>query len=242
MFHSIKSLALACAVTGLVSGAAQSAQLTFFGEDTGLGEGSRLAAFPNASAAQAAFLANLIGVGTETFESFAAGATAPLPIIFPGAGTATLIGAGNIEAVGPGVTNGVGRFPISGVNFFNTTSDLRIEFDSPVAAFGFYGVDVGDFNGQITLEFESGVSTLLNIGNGVGVPGGGVLYFGFIDTVNPFTAVSFGNTAAGTDVFAFDDFTIGSVEQVKPVPVPMSLALFGMGLAGLGLVARRRAA
>ena len=48
--------------------------------------------------------------------------------------------------------------------------------------------------------------------------GGSVLFWGLIDTDNPFTSLTFGNTAAGTDFFGFDDMTIGSVEQVVPTP------------------------
>jgi hypothetical protein len=47
--------------------------------------------------------------------------------------------------------------------------------------------------------------------------------------------VSFTNTAAGSDYFAFDNMTIGSVEQVVPgeVPEPISMILLGSGLLGL---------
>jgi hypothetical protein len=45
---------------------------------------------------------------------------------------------------------------------------------------------------------------------------------------------------AGGDVFAFDDMTIGSREQVTPVPEPASIALLLTGLGVFGLTARRR--
>jgi hypothetical protein len=38
-----------------------------------------------------------------------------------------------------------------------------------------------------------------------------VLFFGFIDTANPFTSITFGDTAPGVDFFGFDDMTIGTV-------------------------------
>ncbi|MDW8443675.1 MAG: PEP-CTERM sorting domain-containing protein [Acetobacteraceae bacterium] len=234
---SKKSLLLAAALTVAAGTPASAAQFTFFGEDRGLGEAARLPAYPNALAARASFLSSLVGVGTETFESFATGATAPLAATFPGAGTATIVGAGNIANV-PSGTNGGGRYPISGNQYWEVTGAFSIEFDEPIAAFGFFGVDIGDFSGQITLTFTNGTTTTLTVPNSTGVPGGGVLFFGFIDTDNTFKKVTFGNTAAGTDFFGFDDFTIGSLQQVR-IPEPASLALFGLALAGLGALARR---
>jgi hypothetical protein len=69
------------------------------------------------------------------------------------------------------------------------------------------------------------------VGNSVNIAGGSVLFWGVIDTANPFTEVRFGNTAAGVDVFAFDDFTIATPGQVVPVPTP--LLLLGLGFAAL---------
>jgi hypothetical protein len=230
------TLAVFAAVLALLlsSGAALAFQATFFGEDLGLGESTRLTTFPNATAARTSFLANLVGVGTETFESYTAGTDAPLAITFTGAGTATLQGDGAIATVTGTGTNGFGRYATSGTNYWEVTGTFSIEFDSSVAAFGFYGIDIGDFGGQVTLETEDGTSTLYTIPNTINGSGGGVLFFGVIDTVNTFTKATFGNTAAGTDVFGFDDMTIGSVEQVHPkTPLPGTLMLLGSGLLGL---------
>jgi hypothetical protein len=109
---------------------------------------------PNADGTQAAFLANLVGVGTETFEGFADGSDAPLAVTFPGAGTATLLGSGFIDNV-PSGTNGVGRFPISGNQYWDSSFSFSINFSAPVAAFGFYGVDIGDFSGHLTLTLAN---------------------------------------------------------------------------------------
>ena len=43
----------------------------------------------------------------------------------------------------------------------------------------------------------------------------------------------------GYDGFAFDDFTIGTIEQVRPTPVPASVALVGLGLLLMRRFARR---
>lgn len=229
---------------GLVMLAAVSvnaAPIVYFGQDAGLGESTRLTTHLNSDAARASFLGGLTGVGTETFESQANGAGAPLSVSFPGSSgsiTATLSGDGNIANV-PSGTNGFGRYPISGSQYWETGSAFGISFSAPVAAFGFYGVDIGDFGGQVTLTFAGGGSGTFNVGNCINCSGGGVLYWGIIDAENLFTSIAFGNTASGTDYFAFDDFTIGSREQVT-VPEPGIVALFGLGL--LGLVSLRRRA
>jgi len=67
-----------------------------------------------------------------------------------GAGTATFTGTGQIANV-PSGDNGFGRYPISGNQYFDTGSVFTITFSTAIAAFGFFGVDIGDFGGQVTL-------------------------------------------------------------------------------------------
>jgi hypothetical protein len=235
----IKAGAAALLLALGAAGSGSAAPLTFFGEDLGQGETVRLAATPNADAARNAFFANLVGVGTETFEGFATGSSAPLAVSFGAAGTATLGGTGNITSVPTG-TNNAGRYPISGDKYWTSGETFTITFSNPVAAFGFYGIDIGDFGGQVTLTLAGGGAQTITVPNTVNGAGGAVLYFGIIETLT-FTAITFGNSAAGTDVFGFDDFSIGSLEQVK-IPAPAALGLFGIALAGLGMAMRRRAA
>lgn len=215
--------------------------IVFFGQDTGLGEGTRVPARPNSDTARNNFLANLSGVGTETFESFPNGRQPPIGLVFPGAGMATLTGSGNVMTVLVG-TNGAGRYPISGNNYYESGLAFAIDFSAPVAAFGFYATDIGDFNGQLTLSLlrTDGTTLTLTVPHTVNGPGGGVIYFGLIDTANPFTRITFGNTAAGTDFFGFDDMTIGSAQQVSSVPEPATLLLLGTGVVGLAARFRRR--
>ena len=228
--------------------AAAPVQKVFFGEDLGLGENTPLTAFPNAQAAEVEFLSYLVGVGTETFEGFADNTYAPLALTFPGAGTATLTGGGDVNSVKPGTTNGFGRYAVSGSNYWAASSgSFAVAFTTPIAAFGFYGIDIGDFNGRLTLTTTGGATKNYTVNNTIGAPGGSVLFWGVIDTADSFTAIAFGNTNAGTDYFGFDNMTIGSVEQVvvRPesnVPMPAPLALIAAGLIGVGLSRPRRRA
>lgn len=235
--HGITAAVLAATATFGVQ-SASAAPTIFFGEN--LNPGETVSGDP--VTARDDFLDNLSGVGTENFEGFSSGATAPVNLTFPGAGDAQLTGDGEIES-GPSV----GRFATSGSQYWEVSGDFEIDFTDPVAAFGFFGTDIGDFDGQVTVDagLEGGGSTQFTINNTIDAPNGSLLYWGLIDTANPFTSLVFGNTNAGTDFFGFDDMTIGSVQQVVPdpvqtVPLPTTVALFGLGLAGLGFARRRR--
>jgi hypothetical protein len=203
-----------------LSMSAQSADI-YFGEDLNPGVSSA-----NSAAANASFLSQLSGVGTEDFESFAAGQNVPFNSNFTGAGTATFSGSGQIED-----SPGAGRFATSGSQFLETRNGFQIDFTTAISAFGFFGTDIGDFNGQITLDFLSGGSTQYTVQNTIGANNGSLLYWGIIDVLNPFTRITFGNTNTN-DVFGFDDMTIGTIAQVNPVPVPAALFMFAPALLG----------
>ena len=197
----------------LLAGHANAEVLTFFGEDLGLGESTRLETWPNASAAASDFNSNLVGVATESFENFSSGDSAPLNLTF-GTTTATLTGVGSVIQVASG-TNGFGRYPTDGKNLFETASlNFSVNFDEPQAAFGFFGIDLGDFQGRVTFTTINGGRTTCYIPHTIGAPGGSVIFFGIIDTDNPFTSVEFGNIGSGADCFGYDQMTVGIPEAI----------------------------
>jgi hypothetical protein len=248
-----QAAALVLAVGFLVVGSPASAVPTiYFGEDTpNLPTGS-IPLFPTGGAAETArnqFLSQLSGVGTEDFEGFAAGTGTPLKITFPGS-------SGSITACltcgGTGViTSGysVGRWPTSGSQYLQDSSaTFGINFDgtsptapenTPISAFGFYGTDIGDFSGQLTVTLidVANVATTFTIPHtqNQGNFDNSLLFWGFVDKSNSYRQINFGSTAGGVDFFGFDDMVVGDAGQI---PVPATLALMGLGLAGL--FARKR--
>ncbi|MFY7695316.1 MAG: hypothetical protein ACOVQK_03145 [Cyanobium sp.] len=197
---------------------------------------------PNATAAETAFLAQLLGVGTETFESFAASTTTPLLLSFPGAGNATLSqGSGIIESVPAGTTDDNGRYGVSATKFLEVDANasfngnnLRIDFQNPVAAFGFYGIDIGDFNGTLRIATDNANIGTLNVPTApLLLADGSVLFWGIITSPadGPISQLHFQATPGEGDVFGFDNMTIGSREQVDPNPAPAPLAIAGLPIA-----------
>lgn len=214
---------------------------TFFGLDSappGMG--------PNANAARTSFLSNLVGVGTENFESLSGSSPT---LTFPGAGSASLLGTGSVLS-----SPGAGRFATSGSRFYetrstNSGSTFSVRFGSAVAAFGFFGTDIGDFGSQLSLQFWRAGSVidtwaLPYAGPGAGgyssLLDGSLMYAGYINT-NEFDRVDFIGTDA-SDVFGFDDMTVGSLQQVNTVPEPSTYVLMASGLGMVGFFARRRRA
>jgi hypothetical protein len=230
---SKSALAFAAALA-LVSSAASAAPVTFFGEDINAGGTLPI---PLSAAAGAAFNAALTGVTSESFEGAAhpVGQTAPIAVTFPGSGdTATL--TGTVTVLG---SPGAGRFATDGTQYVETRPGFTLTFSAAQAAFGFYATDIGDYGGQLSLQFDNG--DVIDVPHTVGSNGntsGSALFFGYINTGATFTSVTFLNTNTN-DAFGFDNFTIGRVENVIPEPTPLSL--IGASLLGLALMRRRKA-
>ena len=251
MSRNFTTLAFA-AITAMAATGAQ-AYTTFNGVDGNNAE-TVLTVTPNATAAENTFKANLVGTGTETFETQTTGAVAPLMLNFGVAGTATLNnGNGAVRANVAGQTNGSGRYSVpGGTKFWEVTAGgaatFTVNFSQSIAAFGFYGIDIGDFGGTLSLEFLDAANNVINTLAVATAPAAtanaSVLYFGALADSNAelFKSVRFLSTVGIGDVFAFDSFTIGTQQQVHRTPEPGSLALVALGMLGLGIAAKRRRA
>lgn len=221
----------------LIGSTAQAAPIVYFGENQT--PANTVAGAPVTT--RNAFLGSLVGVGTEQFEGSAEGAVGPLAVNFPGSSSgivATLTGSGEIRGASLGCC---GRFNTSpgGSKWWDVSGSFQLDFSSPIAAFGFYGTDIGDFNGRVTVALRNAATnaiTNLVINNTLNGNNGSLLFWGFVDPTATYNRITFGNTNAGTDFFGFDSMTIGDQQQVN-VPEPLTISLLGLGLFA---AARRR--
>lgn len=220
---------------------------SFVGEDLSPnGNFVRMTSTPNHDQAQASFLAALTNsVAANSFETgFADDQNINgsfVQFVTPsGTVTAAFAGTGSFQSIATG-TNGVGRYPSDGSFFIDTTSgNFTLALSTPINAFGFTGIDIGDFAGQVTLILNGG--TVFNVPH-TAAPTGSIIFFGFISD-EPISTIQFGNSGA-SDFFSIDELIIATSEQIAPdiggVPEPTT-ALFGLALVGAVLSSRRRRA
>ncbi len=248
----MKTLMIGAAAVAVSAGAASAAVTnTFFAEALNIdisawNSGAPLPGNPdldNVVAARSAFLANFTTFFEEDFEDVPVGPAAGGVNLNFGSINASLTGPGEVREFPPGLNN---RFATSGERYFDTQANpndptdssppFTVTFDQPIAAFGFYATDVGDFGGQIELILDGNAVDVINVPNFTGSNGStdpSVLFFGFTSDVD-FNEIVFTSTAEDADGFGFDDMVFGRRGQIIPLPGASMLAMAGLvGIAGI---------
>ena len=215
-----------------------------------------------ADAAETAFLATLGASTTESFEGF----TAPdHQTVFntvvgsftkggsDGTGLCNVSGDCDKLAIhdnlgGAGQSPFDGRFAKDGDNWLDSNDNTLVtwavsigggDFDS----IGFFLTDASDVDGILTITFNDGTQTSEVFGVAPGdLDNGNLAYITAIFSPDVTGAtVTFNNTSTN-DGWGIDDIVVGLSDGNggQEVPEPMTLGLLGLGLAGLGLIRRRR--
>lgn len=179
---------------------------------------------------------------TVDFEGFAADtsfATAPLDV-----GPFTLSADGTPPSGRDIVDVSPFSYPPVPASFGNAAADIFVEgasltanltFDTAVRAFFADFLYAGnDSQLDLTLQLAGGGSADVLVPG----PGTGAASFGFISTADAITSIRFNNSV--NDGFYVDNLSGAGASTVSGVPEPSTFALFGLGLAGLGLSRRKR--
>jgi hypothetical protein len=244
---------------------ASAAPTVYFGEDQGAGSNANM---PNSFAARDQFVGQLAGVGIEDIEGFATGTdffnNPSVQLDFAGSGVTASISGGFVRDVPYNA-----RFAVSGSKYLDSSFNRRIEFSTPVTAFGLFVIDAFENNNnpatvtvngnllsqaeiearpfdsvdgifRIVTERSPGSFEVLFDGGTFPSRDSSALFVGLIDGANPYSNIILINGTSGLDLAFQDGFGYDDLMVAKPVPEPASWLLMILGLAGAAGWARRR--
>jgi hypothetical protein len=253
-YRSLGSIVRITASMVLMSSAANAA--TFSGYDTNPTNGIRLTNPVNSQMAFDNFSANLNGttVTTESFETIPvgtfidglstqiSGTTANFSYKKPDLTTANASTSTQVQQTTTLLSNGA--YPTDGLRLIsiNSANTLSITFSNSIAAFGYFGTDLGDSGNTLTMQFFDSANNLVSssaIGN-TGSANSSEFFFGFIadNPTQEFTKVVFSNSSSG-DAIGIDQIKIGTPSQLN-TKIPEPASVWGTVICGGCLVAIQR--
>jgi hypothetical protein len=240
-------------MAGIWTAGAVAAPTLFFGQDPAVADE------PDPFAAEQEFLGAVAQrgwqVGSQGFEGLATGSPAQglsaglTPLQDPLTVTVSEQPVSALSQVRDGSQAREGRYPVFDVLAEPTSvsdrwldlgsSATTLTFSRPLAALGFFAVDIGEPEpggtgnpgGQLTLDLGGGQS--LSIPHRQG-ENGLLLFYGVIFD-QPVAQVTLQNSQGGVDLFGIDNL------RVAPIPLPPALTLLASALVAL-LPRRRRSA
>lgn len=229
------------------------------GDQCYLAPGARV----NSNAAYAAFLAAISGQATamNDIQSTPLNTTSPFSLNFGAITTGNVVatpGSVNFVANGNstnpnntsqlfnqaglyGTTDG-GADDLTTDQFYFSNAGFMLNFTTAVKSFGFTGVDIGDFNKDLTVTYRNGTTVLTTFNFTDVYPTGSVFFIGYNSAATNITSVEFSYVNNSIDGFGFDNLIAG-VPGAPPTdltPEPASMTLLATGLVGLGARSLRR--
>lgn len=266
----IKRIVVAAGLAVLASGSWAAPVITLPVTDTSGSPTTALAPTSAPVKAQGEFRDTLVpdSIKTDGFSSYALTPGEPPPGTQSTLDMRSTIGAvltsidGGGRIVDASTTNAAdGRFDTTqdaNKRWWLTAYSFSLTFSGQVSAFGFYGTDFGDFEGQFEILLFSGdqqiATRTIPTGTGGTMPANGtngwLQFYSIFDNEDvSFDRVLFKITQANPlgdpgefDFLGFDDFVVGRFDTGTGgnVPEPGSLALVGASLLGLAAVRRRK--